>query len=95
MHRLWEEIGFKPSSFILDEEDTEEYDAIEIRDKKGFTPPMKVRPPMSEEDQRNMTGVSIRNLPLDIESETLQTFLESAGLPLEHTDISTQWMFKV
>ena len=39
---------------------------VEIREDQGFTPPYKNRPEMNEDDRKNLTGVSVRNLPKDI-----------------------------
>ena len=45
---------------------------------------------MSEDNRKNLSGVSVRNLPVDISPD--QTFLETLGLPEAHTDISTTKM---
>ena len=88
MQALWEEIGFKPAEFTLENEDNEVDDDVEIRDKEGFTPPHKTKPKMSESEKKNLSGVSVRNLPLDIAPDQAQTFLETVGLPEAHTDIT-------
>ena len=44
---------------------------------------------MSESCKKELSGVSIRNLPPEISPEQAQTFLETVGLPPGHTDIST------
>ena len=92
MRALWEEIGFKPADFTLENQNDEEEGAVEIRENEGFTPAHKYRPKMTESSKKNLTGVSIRNLPPEISPEQIQTFLESQGLPAGHTDISANKM---
>ena len=87
MEILWKEIGFKPASFTLDNEDNEENDEVEIRDARGFTPSHSNRPKMTEKDRKYLTGLSVRNLPHDISNDQAQTFLESVGLPKDHDKI--------
>ena len=89
MKALWDEIGFKPAEFTLENQNEEEDDSVEIRENAGFTPPHKYRPKMSESCKKELSGVSIRNLPPEISPEQAQTFLETVGLPPGHTDIST------
>ena len=86
MDSLWVEIGFKPADFTLENED-EESPEVEIRENQGFTPPFKNRPALSDNDKKNLTGISVRNLPCDIAEEQCRTFLESHGLPTGHTSL--------
>ena len=87
MKELWEEIGFKPAEFTKENENEENDEDIEIRETKGFTPPHKTRP-QTEGFKERLSGVSVRNLPVDIETEQAQTFLESYGLPMGHTNLT-------
>ena len=87
MQALWDEIGFKPAEFTLENENGDADEDVEIREKEGFTPLHKSRPQMSEADKLNLNGVSVRNLPLDIAEEQAQTFLVSVGLPEAHEDM--------
>ena len=88
MEKLWEEIGYKPAEFSreIGEDDTESED-VEIRENEGFTPPYKNRPDMSETDRKNLTGISVRNLPSDLAEDQCQAFLEAHGVPANHSDI--------
>ena len=90
MKTLWDEIGFKPADFTMEKENYEVGDKVEIRENEGCTPAHKTRPKMSEDNRKNLSGVSVRNLPVDISPD--QTFLETLGLPEAHTDISTTKM---
>ena len=92
MKALWEEIGFKPADFTLENENDENEDTVEIRENEGFTPAHKSRPKMTESCKKNLSGVSIKNLPPEIQAEQVQTFLETKGLPVEHTNISISKM---
>ena len=47
---------------------------------------------MNENDRKNITGVSVRNLPKDIADDQCQAFLESHGLPAGHTDVKINRM---
>ena len=87
MKELWEEIGFKPAEFSMENDEDDNNENVEIRENQGFTPPYKSNPKLSNENREQLTGVSVRNLPLDIEGEQVQTFLESHGLPPAHTNI--------
>ena len=88
MKALWEELGFKPADFTMENESDEVDDKVEIREKEGFTPAHKARPGLSEDNRKNLSGVSVRNLPADIALDQAQTFLETLGLPEAHTDIT-------
>ena len=92
MKTLWDEIGFKPADFTMEKENDEVNDKVEIRENEGFTPAHKGRPKMSEVNKKKLCGVSVRNLPADIAPDQAQTFLETLGLPVDHTDITTTKM---
>ena len=81
MKTLWQEIGFKPSEFKLEEveEDDRTADA-EIKDTI-FTPPQR-RNKLSSDEKAKFTGVSIKNLPKDIPDQAIIAFLETKGLPM-------------
>jgi hypothetical protein len=92
MKILWDEMGFKPAEFTLENEDSEVDDEVVIREKEGFTPAHNTRPQMNEDDKKNLSGVSVRNLPLEISGYQAQTFLETLGLPEAQSDITTTRM---
>ena len=88
MEKLWEEIGYKPADFSMETgEDDTETEEVEIRENEGFTPPYKNQPEMNENDKKNLTGVSVRNLPSDLAEDQCQAFLKAHGVPANHTEI--------
>ena len=86
MKKLWEEIGFVPTTFELDDEektvdDVEQAvkDAL-IIDKTSFTPTTMRQVPNAR-DVENFDGLIIRNLPLNLDEKDALPFLINHGLP--------------
>ena len=86
MESLWKEIGYKSKSFVLDVEAGEEEvtEDIAIKVNEGFTPAFKKTPWANDK----LTGVSIRNLPIDIPENEAAYFLETHGLPPGHPGVN-------
>ena len=65
MKSLWQEIGFNPSKFQLEDVENVDYTAdVQIKDT-NFTPEQRKYKP-SPEDKSKFTGVTIKNFPKDI-----------------------------
>ena len=89
MKAHWDEIGFKPSEFQLKLDETNENltdtaDAI-IKTNNSFTPPPKQTSNLTTEGDSNnanklVTGVVIKNLPENIPEVDAIHFLKSHGL---------------
>ena len=68
MKKLWEQIGFVPTSFELDESDKAEDDVqqatkdVPIKTKTSFPPSFKRQDP-SPRDIEHLNGISVRNFP--------------------------------
>ena len=88
MKALWEEIGFAPATFELDDEDRTEDDVDQAAkdapkiSKSSFPLPVKYQAP-SPKDIEKFDGVTIRNLPKSLENEEIITFLANHGLPMD------------
>ena len=81
MKSLWQEIGFNPSKFQLEDVENVDYTAdVQIKDT-NFTPEQRKNKP-SPEDKSKFTGVTIKNFPKDIPEPDLVAFLETKGLPM-------------
>ena len=81
MQRLWNEIGYTPSSFKLQNNEASNNDDHEnvgddcAIEKAPFFAPTQVRPPPSSPDRARLNAAIIKNLPPDINTETLVTTL--------------------
>ena len=89
MKNLWQEIGFVPTSFELEESDkTEddleqaEKDAPKVSQEKF--PPRLQRQEPSIRDMEHSNGITIRNLPGILDDKEILTFLMNYGLPHDH-----------
>ena len=97
MKALWEEIGFAPAHFELDEVD-KTYDDVDqaAKDapkisKSSFPLPVKYQAP-SPKDIEKFDGLTKRNIPKSLTNEEIKTFLANHGLPAdlkeEHININ-------
>ena len=88
MKTHWETIGFKPSSFHLDMDDSlnnEKTADAPIKTNTHFTPPQKPIPIESQET--NLIGVVVKNLPENIPEEDIIKFLSTKGLDQKDAEI--------
>ena len=89
MKELWAEVGFTPVTFKLDETD-KSTDSVEQAAKDGLIlsstsfPTTVSRPELSKKDIEKANGISIRNFPLNIDHDTIISFLSRHGLPTKH-----------
>ena len=89
MKKLWEEIGFVPSTFELDECDKTEDDVEQalkdapIASKISFPPAKKQEP--SVRDIEHYDGITVRNFPSRLVDKDIITFLVLYGLPVDHS----------
>ena len=89
MKTLWNEVGFVPTTFELEEEERPvddvhqaALDAPVIRDKQ-FSPKIKRPEPTSVEIEK-FDGIAIKNIPKTVEDKDIFDFLFHYGLPEEH-----------
>ena len=80
MKGLWEKLGFKPAEFSAENLIDTDMEDVEVRENRGFTPTHRNKTITREKDKENFSGISLRNLPLDIGGDQVQTFLESYEL---------------
>ena len=89
MKKLWEEIGFVPTTFELDENEKTEDDVEQaVKDapkinETSFPSSMK-HPEPSARDIEHFDGVTIRNIPNTLEDKDIVDFLMNHGLPHDH-----------
>ena len=88
MKSLWDKIGFKPSSFSLEISDGEQVDSLlqdaPIMDSESF-PSNFTREEPSERDLKLSDGITIKNVPKDVEDKELFEFLFEMGVPDDHS----------
>ena len=88
MMTLWEEIGFAPSSFELDEEDKTEDDVDQATkdapkiSRSSFPLLVNYQAP-SLNDIEKFDGLTIRNFPKNLKDEEIVTSLINHGLPAD------------
>ena len=92
MRALWEELGFTPAHFELDEDevpddDTHQAELDQVLNLSPQNPPSKVQVQPSERDISKFDGISIKNIPKAIEDKDIYEFLVHLGLP---SDIDIQ-----
>ena len=89
MKKLWEQIGFVPTSFELDESDKAEDDLqqatkdVPIKTKTSFPPSFKRQDP-SPRDIEHLNGISVRNFPKTLEEKEILQFMINYGVPHDH-----------
>ena len=83
MRQLWLNIGFSPDNFE-DKDGGDDVNELDVH--SSFTPP--ARAGVTEVAKAKFSGVNIRNLPREMTTTNLQTFLEEKGLPAGHDKIS-------
>ena len=89
MKALWNDIGFVPTSFELDESDKIETDTDQalkdapIISETSF-PPKNVHHEPSNRDIELSDGVIIKNIPSQLEDNAIINFLRNYGMPFGH-----------
>ena len=89
MRKLWNEIGFVPTSFVLDESDKTEDDVQQadkdatVIAKTAFQPSVKTKAP-DDRDIYFSHGIIMKNSPKSLEEQAITNFLRNYGLPLSH-----------
>ena len=89
MEALWKEIGFKPTNFILDTDNLDnETDQPQLVDVPIMTnskfPATFSRQEPCEEDFKKCDGITVKNIPKNVEEKMIWELLVDNGLPLEH-----------
>ena len=87
MRKLWQEIGFAPTSFAL-EDVIDENNENPVNDAPVLTenrfPASVVRKELSDEEIQKCDGITVKNIPATVEEKEIWTFLMNYGLPLNH-----------
>ena len=85
MRSHWKEMGFSPTSLVLDSDEINDSDDIifnaPINNTDNF-PPKQNKPKNVVTSSHN--GVIVRNLPLDMPESDIESFLVSKGMPNHH-----------
>ena len=89
MKALWNDIGFVPTSFELDESDKIETDTDQaVKDAPIISetsfPPKNVHHEPSNRDIELSDGVIIKNIPSQLEDNAIINFLRNYGMPFGH-----------
>ena len=89
MKKLWEEIGFAPTTFELDESDKTEDDIQQaVKDAPIITetrfPPIIQKQQPNDRDIDNLDGITVKNFPSNLDDKEIHTFLLNYGMPLDH-----------
>ena len=88
MKKIWGEIGFVPNTFELDDDDKTEDDYQQaakdapVINQTSFPPTKKTEP--SIRDIENYDGITLRNIPKEVENKDIHAFLLLHGLPEDH-----------
>ena len=97
MKKVWNEIGFVPTSFELEENDKTEDDAEQatkdapIIAKTSFPPKLSGNEP-NNRDIELFNGIIVKNLPKHLEEKEIVTFLVNHGMPIDHDIEKTKIM---
>ena len=89
MKELWKTVGFVPVTFELDDDDKTE-DDVEQATKDASVisntrpPPTVQRPEHSIRDIEHFNGITVRNLPPDLDDKEILEFLMNYGMPITH-----------
>ena len=86
MKELWKDVGFVPNTFELEDEDKTEDDIQQaVKDAPVLSidklPPTIKRQEPNDRDIENFNGITVKNLPTDLEEEEIITFLVNHGMP--------------
>ena len=89
MKQLWDQIGFKPTCFELDELDTSENDKDEpIKDapllNSARFPSNLPKEAPSTRDIEKYDGITVKNIPSTLDDKQILTFLFNYGVPHDH-----------
>ena len=92
MREVWNEVGFVPVTFELDEHDKTEDDIQQaIRDATVLNniklPTNIKRPEPESRDIKHFNGVSVKNFPSKLDEKAILTFLINYGLPTTHDSV--------
>ena len=89
MKSVWAEVGFAPTTFTLENGDNFEenevqalYDAPVL--KESSFPSVSIRNEPDSEDFDKCDGISVKNIPKNVEEKNIWEFLVDNGLPMEH-----------
>ena len=91
MRSHWDLIGFVPSNFKLDIDDSENLSKtadVEIKTNNNFTPPSKKLHDQGViVNNLNFKGIAIKNLPEKIPDDEIEAFLRSKGLESDSASV--------
>ena len=92
MREVWNEVGFVPVTFELDEDDKTEDDIQQAaRDapvlNNSKLPTTIERPEPESRDIEQFNGVSVKNFPTKLDEKEILTFLINYGLPTTHDSV--------
>ena len=79
MAEHWKKIGFEPSTFKLEVDNSEATEDVSIHDKQRFTPAAKKTEPSAIETNL-FTGVVIKNIPEALPRKHIEELLKNAGV---------------
>ena len=90
MKELWKEIGFTPISYELDFSDKAEDENVQSKNdaamiRENHFPALIKRPEHSKRDIEEVVGIAVKNFPKSLEENQILEFLQSKGLPEEHS----------
>ena len=95
MKQLWQQVGFVPVTFELDDDDKTNDDVQQAAKDVSVIetvklPPAKVRQEPSKRDIGHYEGITVRNFPADLEEKEIITFLMNYGMPhdLSHEHVN-------
>ena len=90
MKKYWDEIGFNPVDFKLDDVEDEEAEEcindLPIKDNDRFTPNHK-KPTNNLPENSHYSGLTLKNFPANISETDLHAFLVSMGLPKDYSQL--------
>ena len=89
MKKLWAEVGFVPTNFELNEEDTsaepdQQNTATSAPVKIATNFPPMVRPEPTSRDIEHYNGITVKNLPSTLDDKEIFKFLLNYGVPHDH-----------
>ena len=94
MNEVWNEVGFVPVTFELDENDKTEDDVQQAAKDAPVLSNMKLptnleRPEPESRDIENFNGISVKNFPLKLDEKEILNFLINYVLPTTHDKTNT------
>ena len=84
MKKLWDVVGFTPSSFELDVADASENGMDAPLLESASFPPSKQREAPTERDVEQYDGLTVKNIPSHLDDKQIFEFLFNYGLPDDH-----------